>query len=581
MLLFHAAFACHGGEAAADQGGSREPCGFAAFARPGSPLLLPTVRAGDLTRLRPWLGSFLACLLYARQSLAAADERDAGDALAPARRAPRVLVRDDLDAIEGLRPLCFRELGLVGTTASEFGLFASDDEARSAPRGLRRMGRADSRGTRGRGCRSLRAAAAATARTERPVARAARHARRHAPLAQREGARRRSQATGLVSWIEARPPAATPTSRAVRLERLAFEEQVLLAHAADVLVCVHGAALTSALFMREGAVAIDVLPSNLSSTRGITSPSPRACTICSCRTPRTTRTTMRAAARRMRPRARRAPPTRLGGWSASASATATSPPTSARWLVLRQADVLVRQRMRLDRAHAPAVAPWLRGAWRTVEWSRCSIRLVKTRRTLLNCILNCTIWPLQVQRMVVSGREIVEEQLRVQNVDVKPVVAPVERVRALAQPKPVVNLDAALSRKSRHRLVEGDEVRVVLRLYELVRLQRALSRARSPQHGRLLLARRPKHGNGAQQAPKAARNAARVEVFVQPKPCEDRRARPQQRAEVAPLPVLRVREIVVHDDFGAAATRDGLAARVAVAAAIALVVLSFAAARGR
>ena len=30
--------------------------------------------------------------------------------------------------------------------------------------------------------------------------------------------------------------------------------------------------------------------------------------------------------------------------------------------VLRQADVLVRQRMRgLDRAHAPAVAPWLRG----------------------------------------------------------------------------------------------------------------------------------------------------------------------------------------------------------------------------
>ena len=32
-------------------------------------------------------------------------------------------------------------------------------------------------------------------------------------------------------------------------------------------------------------------------------------------------------------------------------------------LVLRQADMLVRQRMRgLDRAHAPAVAPWLRGS---------------------------------------------------------------------------------------------------------------------------------------------------------------------------------------------------------------------------
>ena len=55
------------------------------------------------------------------------------------------------------------------------------------------------------------------------------------------------EATGLVSWIEARPPAADADEpRAVRLERLAFEEQVLLAHAADVLVCVHGAALTSA-----------------------------------------------------------------------------------------------------------------------------------------------------------------------------------------------------------------------------------------------------------------------------------------------------------------------------------------------
>ena len=364
MLLFHAAFACQGGEAAADQGGSGAPCGFAAFARPGSPLLLPTVRTGDLTRLRPWLGSFLACLLHARQSLAAADERDAGDALASARRAPRVLVRDDLDAIEGLRPLCFRELGLVGTTASEFGLFASDDEARSFRAASVEWAEQTA---------AARAAAVVAPFAPPPPPPPGPNDRLRVLLVTRGGTRRLRnaraladglEATGLVSWIEARPPAADADEpRAVRLERLAFEEQVLLAHAADVLVCVHGAALTSALFMREGAVAIDVLPSNfveyawhhLAVAAGVhylfvphashdADDHARRCAphapACATGAP--------YAAGRMEC---------LGVRNCDVAAD-----VGAVELVLRQADVLVRQRMRgLDRAHAPAVAPWLRG----------------------------------------------------------------------------------------------------------------------------------------------------------------------------------------------------------------------------
>ena len=50
-------------------------------------------------------------------------------------------------------------------------------------------------------------------------------------------------------------------SHVVFIETLSFEEQAMMARASDILVAVHGAALTVGIFMQPGSVVLEVLTS--------------------------------------------------------------------------------------------------------------------------------------------------------------------------------------------------------------------------------------------------------------------------------------------------------------------------------